>query len=222
MISEEYREGDKLPTEPELMKEFGVSRSVLRESFKTLEARGLIISKQGSGRYVHTPNCCDQFTYIWKDILQANPSLMLELLELRSLLEINSLEQAMERVSVEQLQDLAIQVQTMKSKAKEGIPFVEEDKKFHTIMFKGAGNIFIEQLLISFWDLFEGSGIDFHHGGLVDVALQHEQILEAFTKHNMEDLRKLMVEQFADARYRIMVHLAKGPQTASSSDIESA
>jgi len=43
--------GDKLPTEPELAKKLGVSRSTLREAMRSFETQGLLIRKQGSGTY---------------------------------------------------------------------------------------------------------------------------------------------------------------------------
>jgi GntR family transcriptional regulator len=47
--------GSCLPSEPELAKEFGVSRTTLREAMRAFEARGLILRKQGSGTFVVDP-----------------------------------------------------------------------------------------------------------------------------------------------------------------------
>ena len=44
--------GQRLPAERELSEQFGVSRSVIREAVKMLDAMGLIESRQGSGIYV--------------------------------------------------------------------------------------------------------------------------------------------------------------------------
>ena len=44
--------GDKLPTEQELVEMFQVSRSTLREAFKTLVSRNILETRQGSGTYV--------------------------------------------------------------------------------------------------------------------------------------------------------------------------
>ncbi|WP_158602199.1 GntR family transcriptional regulator [Cohnella endophytica] len=45
--------GEKLPSEPELAKEFDVSRPTLRESLKMLQREGTLISKNGVGTYVN-------------------------------------------------------------------------------------------------------------------------------------------------------------------------
>lgn len=44
--------GSKLPSEPDLAAEMGVSRATLREAMRTFEAQGLIRRRQGAGTYV--------------------------------------------------------------------------------------------------------------------------------------------------------------------------
>ncbi len=44
--------GDALPTEPELEKQFGVSRAVIRDAMRMLKAQGLIVVKHGKGMFV--------------------------------------------------------------------------------------------------------------------------------------------------------------------------
>ena len=42
------KDGDALPTEVELVKQFGVSRPTLREAFRILESESLIVVRRGS------------------------------------------------------------------------------------------------------------------------------------------------------------------------------
>ncbi len=44
--------GTKLPTEPDLAAEMGVSRSTLREAMRSFEAQGLLVRRQGAGTFV--------------------------------------------------------------------------------------------------------------------------------------------------------------------------
>jgi len=47
--------GTKLPTEPDLMARFGVSRFTVRQAIGSLERRGLVRAEQGRGTFVHAP-----------------------------------------------------------------------------------------------------------------------------------------------------------------------
>ena len=47
--------GERLPSEPDLSKELGVSRATLREAMRTFETQGLLYRRQGSGTYVTHP-----------------------------------------------------------------------------------------------------------------------------------------------------------------------
>ena len=44
--------GDRLPSEQELIEEFSVSRTVVREAISSLKATGLVASQQGVGAFV--------------------------------------------------------------------------------------------------------------------------------------------------------------------------
>jgi len=48
--------GERLPSEPELAHQLGVSRATLREAMRTFETQGLIHRRQGSGTFVSRPS----------------------------------------------------------------------------------------------------------------------------------------------------------------------
>lgn len=50
--SGQYNIGDKIPTEPELVDHFGVSRNTIRESVQALIHAGLLEARQDDGTYV--------------------------------------------------------------------------------------------------------------------------------------------------------------------------
>lgn len=48
--------GDRLPSEPQLAQQLGVSRATLREAMRTFETQGMIRRRQGSGTFVIHPS----------------------------------------------------------------------------------------------------------------------------------------------------------------------
>jgi len=52
----ETESGARLPTEPVLAKQLGVSRATLREAMRTFESQGIIRRRQGSGTFVSRPS----------------------------------------------------------------------------------------------------------------------------------------------------------------------
>ena len=57
VIDHSLRSGDRLPPQEELAKNFGVTRTVIREATRFLIAKGLLVARKGSGIYVkrHEP-----------------------------------------------------------------------------------------------------------------------------------------------------------------------
>ena len=49
------KSGDRLPTEPDLARQLGVSRATLREAMRTFETQGLLLRRQGVGTFVVRP-----------------------------------------------------------------------------------------------------------------------------------------------------------------------
>jgi GntR family transcriptional regulator len=54
-IIRKTKPGNCLPSEPELAKALGVSRTTLREAMRAFESRGLVLRKQGAGTFVLDP-----------------------------------------------------------------------------------------------------------------------------------------------------------------------
>jgi GntR family transcriptional regulator len=61
LATKDYKPGDRIPTEPELMELLDVSRSSLREGLQLLEQDRMIRTIHGSGRYLSLPTTNFQF-----------------------------------------------------------------------------------------------------------------------------------------------------------------
>jgi DNA-binding GntR family transcriptional regulator len=69
----DYRPGDLLPSEPELTRQFGVSRHTVRAALRSLYAKGLIVSRRGRGTIVQSTSIRPRYTHACdsiEDVLQ--------------------------------------------------------------------------------------------------------------------------------------------------------
>ncbi|AWH88063.1 pyruvate dehydrogenase complex transcriptional repressor PdhR [Limnobaculum parvum] len=80
------RPGEKLLPERELAKQFDVSRPSLREAIQRLEAKGLLLRRQGGGTFVQT-NLWQSLRDPLSELLADHPESQFDLLETRHALE---------------------------------------------------------------------------------------------------------------------------------------
>lgn len=80
------RPGEKLPPERELAKQFEVSRPSLREAIQRLEAKGLLLRRQGGGTFVQN-NLWQSVSDPLTELLSTHPESQFDLLETRHALE---------------------------------------------------------------------------------------------------------------------------------------
>ena len=56
IINGEFQPGDRLPTEPELCKQYNAGRNSVREAIKQLQAYGVVYIRRADGTYI-----CDSY-----------------------------------------------------------------------------------------------------------------------------------------------------------------
>ena len=81
------RPGEKLPPERELAKQFDVSRPSLREAIQRLEAKGLLLRRQGGGTFVQN-SLWQSFSDPLVELLSDHPESQFDLLETRHALKV--------------------------------------------------------------------------------------------------------------------------------------
>jgi GntR family transcriptional repressor for pyruvate dehydrogenase complex len=81
-----YRPGDRLPSERELTEQFGVSRVVVREAMRSLEALGLVEVHQGRGYFV-AESLAGRYVAPFEHYLDIHRDEILELVNVRGALD---------------------------------------------------------------------------------------------------------------------------------------
>ena len=134
--SGELKPGDRLPSERELARRLGVSRSTLREAIRALVVMNILVPRHGDGTYVSSlePELLSApFTFA----LDTQPALQTHLFEARRVLEAACARIAAARISDEQLAELDDLAATDDSDAD---ALIDRDVELHTAIAHATGN----------------------------------------------------------------------------------
>jgi GntR family transcriptional repressor for pyruvate dehydrogenase complex len=128
--------GSRLPTEQELIAATGVSRTVVREAVAALRADGLVVTRQGVGAFV--PENARPPLRIEFDQLSLRA--VLDVMELRTGIEIEAAGLAAERASPAQLRRIVECFEAIAAALKRGEDAISEDFALHCSIADAAGN----------------------------------------------------------------------------------
>jgi GntR family transcriptional repressor for pyruvate dehydrogenase complex len=106
LIKGELMPGDRLPPEPELALQFGVSRASLREALKTLCGLGVLVARKRGGTFVAASGSQLMLDPLIFNLIIENGSRD-HLFELRVLLEVDAVELLIKKATAEELMILA-------------------------------------------------------------------------------------------------------------------
>jgi DNA-binding FadR family transcriptional regulator len=135
--------GSTLPVEPELCETFGVSRITVREAVKSLEAKGLVLARQGYGTTVTPPeewNLLDPV--VLAATVQHDDELVVldQLVDIRSTLEAQMTAQAAELATDDDLRDIERLLARLDEETAVPARFIETDVAFHDRIMQASHN----------------------------------------------------------------------------------
>lgn len=123
-----YKPGEKLPTEPEVMAEQGVSRTVVREGDLRLQAAGMVETRHGVGTFVLPTTSQPVHPLDFSTVVTIRD--VLAMLELRISLETEAAGLAAVRRTEEQLERMRLAVQAFEEGVSRGETSVEPTISF--------------------------------------------------------------------------------------------
>lgn len=138
--------GSVLPNEVVLGNEFGVSRTALREAIKVLAAKGLVEVRRKTGTRVRPHdewNVLDPEVLSWMFAGGGLTMGIVDLLEVRKLVEPDAAKMAAERVSAADLAEIGAAYAAMETAAEDLPSSIEPDLRFHLGILKATHNIFM-------------------------------------------------------------------------------
>jgi len=191
IVSGTLRAGDRLPKEADLAAELGLSRSSLREAVKALSLVNILDVRQGDGTYVTSlePTLLLEALSFIVDFHR--DATVLELLQVRRILEPAATAMATERATDDEIDDLRKLLDSLGPE-----PAVEDlvanDLEFHRRIAVSSGNSVLSSLLESLsaptvrarvWRGLTQAGV-----GARTVA-EHRAILDAMASRDPEAAR---------------------------------
>ena len=187
-----YTIGDKLPTEPELMKTFKVGRSSIREAVKLLVNMGVVQVRQGSGTFVAEASD-DNRGSINMSIADRT-----ELDEVRKILDIAIVEKAVARRTEKDIERMQSSLEARKANAKNGLlkECIEADLNFHIAIADATYNRILADiyrsaslhLLSEFNRIYDGTNC------FINSQSSHEKLLRYIIAGDLKNARKMAIK----------------------------
>ena len=149
IVSGRYPVGGTIPPEPLLCEELGVSRTVVRESIKSLVAKGLIVTGPKVGTHVLSEdqwNWFDPDVISWQSRAGLTPEFVRDLQDLRRVVEPAAVVFAAQRATPADIAQIEEAFAGMKRAVEEGGDYVTFDLRFHQGLLRASHNRMLVQM----------------------------------------------------------------------------
>jgi DNA-binding FadR family transcriptional regulator len=181
-------EGDKLPSERELVEQLGVGRSSLRESLRALEALGIVKVVAGKGIFAgggaRSAAAHELFGRLVGDKVTA-----LEVLQVRRQLDSLAAELAARNANSEEIRNMEVYLTQIEELHEEKMDGGVADSEFHKSIYAASGNALlpgIGEIVLGMWiehlDRLHDS-VDLR-GEFARTTPLHRPIFEAIRDHD--------------------------------------
>lgn len=205
IVTGEFRPGDTLPPEAPLSEHFGVSRTVIRESVKRVEEKGLLTVAQGRGT---TVNPATEWNVLDPVVLSALVDhddalgVLDELTIVRASLEASMASAAASRQTPELSAELGQAYQETVARIGDIEAYNEADAKFHYAIMDQSGNLLAANITrILFTRARESSRFigELAPDSLLATVDEHKAILDAIIAGDEDGAARRMYAHISQA-----------------------
>ncbi|WP_158799290.1 FadR/GntR family transcriptional regulator [Pedobacter sp. L105] len=191
IVSGAYKLEQQLPTEPELMKEFGVGRSSIREAIRKLENIGTVRVQQGVGTFVASKNTVAE--PLSKRLHTARDK---DVEEVRELLELKIVEKAALNRTKKDIANIQSCLEKRNKAADQNnlALWLEEDINFHISIAEACKNPILVELYKTFAEQQLKKSIGDQYAAPISMhrlTLLHKELLESIIEQDTEKAVKI-------------------------------
>jgi GntR family transcriptional regulator, transcriptional repressor for pyruvate dehydrogenase complex len=202
ILKGELNEGSQLPAERDLAKQFGVSRTAVREAIKALQEKGLVDAFPGRGTFVTNGTSNSMRRSLDRIIKSGEPDGLAYLAEVREILEPEIAALAAVRATDQDLAAMREALDVMESARQDSDAFIEADLDFHLALAEAAANPIVLSLIDSIVGLLREQRLRIFRipGGPECGQHHHKRILEAIQRHDPQEARVAMQAHLSQVR----------------------
>lgn len=192
--SGKFKTGDKLPSEPELMQQFAVGRSSIREAVKILANCGLVQVKQGLGMFVTLTEGLSEPLH--QRLERAGNA---DLKEVRQLLELKAAEKAAQNRTAKDISKMKALLKRLRTAAENNdvSTCIDTDVQFHIALAEASKNEILA-------DLYKTIAVQIKKSFQVKME-DTKQVLEKQQLH--EDLLQSIIDKDAKAAWKYIADI---------------
>lgn len=179
--SEKLKPGDRLPSERDLSQMLNVARPSLREALRSLQARGKLEIRHGSGVYVAEPQTEQEI----RASVYAEEVSLEELYEMREVLEVPAARWASQRADSDRIAAIETALSNVTAEELSGEPDWQHlrrlDAEFHLSIVQAAGNRFLTSVQDVLHTIIN-TGMQnslMQPGRLDEASMEHRDIFDA-------------------------------------------
>jgi GntR family transcriptional regulator, transcriptional repressor for pyruvate dehydrogenase complex len=191
----QYEIGDRLPTEQQLMEQFGVGRSSVREGLQRLVSLGLVSISAGRGAtLVNKPYDFKQPDLGPLESLQKKR--MDDLLAARRVMELGVVEMVVRDATEEDFAALQAVVDEIRRRLDRGESVANPAAEFHVVLARASHNWIMVRLVKSIFDILREHGQDVIRlpGWPEQEYALHQRLLDVLRRRDPDEARREMEE----------------------------
>lgn len=215
ILSGTLKPGDKLPSEHELARLFGVSRSAVREALRILELSGIVVIKKGNqgGCFIQEVNSSQQLIDYLSDNWKLGQINLVDLTEARYWLESIVIEIVGQKITQKDLEALRSLIEEAEHFYKEGKEREKIDKNFdfHLLLVRMTGNTILIDTLSAIIELLSYflCKIKPSRQITLNTFKAHREIVDFLEAGRVEDAKAVNKLHIKDVGNRLIKKYAK-------------
>ncbi|MFE5791362.1 FadR/GntR family transcriptional regulator [Streptomyces sp. NPDC056503] len=207
--------GSKLPPEPELAAQLGLSRNLAREAVKALSVARILEIRRGDGTYVTSlqPTLLLEGLGGAVELLQGDSGALRDLMEVRRLLEPAATALAATRITDEQLAEVKRRLDAMREARDDVEQLNTHDAAFHRAVVSATGN----DTLLTLLEAISGRTLRARiWRGLIDAdaadrtLAEHEAIYRALSRRDASLSEAAALMHVSSTEQGLQEHLRAG------------